>query len=75
MKLLVVGYTDKVGTFPFNTDLSRCGAAAVVTALSTKHGIDKNRLTPVGVAYASPVASNKTEEGRAKNRRVDLVEN
>ena len=75
MKLLVVGYTDKVGTFPFNMDLSRCGAAAVVTALSTKHGIDKNRLTPVGVAYASPVASNKTEEGRAKNRRVELVEN
>lgn len=75
MKLLVVGHTDKVGTFPFNMDLSQRRAAEVVTALSTKHGIDKGRLTPVGVAYASPVASNKTEEGRAKNRRVELVEN
>jgi hypothetical protein len=37
--------------------------------------IGKNRLTPVGVSFASPVASNKTEEGRAKNRRVELVEN
>jgi OOP family OmpA-OmpF porin len=74
MKLLVVGHTDKVGTLPFNMDLSQRRAAAVVTALSSKHGIGKNRLTPVGVAYASPVASNKSDEGRAKNRRVELVE-
>ena len=36
--------------------------------------IAKNRLFPVGVAYASPVATNVTDEGRAKNRRVGLVE-
>lgn len=75
MPLLVVGHTDKVGSFAFNMELSQRRAAAVVAALSTRHGIAKSRLTPLGVAYASPVASNKTDEGRSKNRRVELVEN
>ena len=75
LQLLVVGHTDRVGTLPFNMDLSQRRAAAVVTALSAKYQIAANRLTPVGVAFASPVASNKSEEGRAKNRRVELVEN
>jgi OOP family OmpA-OmpF porin len=75
LKLLVVGHTDNVGTFSFNRDLSQRRAAAVVNALVTRYSIGKNRLTPVGIPFASPVASNKTEEGRAKNRRVELVEN
>lgn len=75
MKLLVVGHTDNIGSFPFNMDLSQRRAAAVVGALATRFGIPKDRLSPVGVSFASPVASNKAEEGRAKNRRVELVEN
>jgi OmpA-OmpF porin, OOP family len=75
LKLLLVGHTDNVGTFAFNLGLSQRRAAAVVDALVAKYGIDKNRLMPVGVSFASPVASNKTQEGRAKNRRVELVEN
>ncbi|MGH7900472.1 MAG: OmpA family protein [Thermodesulfobacteriota bacterium] len=75
LKLLVVGHTDNVGTFSFNKDLSERRAISVVNELVNKYGISKNRLTPVGVSFASPVASNKTEEGRAKNRRVELVEN
>ena len=75
MKLLVVGHTDNVGTFDFNMGLSQRRAAAVVAALTTKYGVGKARLTPVGVSFAAPVASNKTEDGRAKNRRVELVEN
>lgn len=75
LKLLVVGHTDNVGTFSFNMDLSQRRAAAVVNALITRYGIDKNRLMPVGVSFASPIASNKTEQGKAKNRRVELVEN
>ncbi len=74
LKVLVVGHTDNVGTFAFNTDLSQRRAAAVVTALATRHGIGKERLSPVGVSFASPVASNTTDDGRAKNRRVELVE-
>jgi OOP family OmpA-OmpF porin len=75
LKLLVVGHTDNVGGFPFNMDLSQRRANAVVSALTTRFGIGKDRLAPHGVSFASPVASNKTEEGRAKNRRVELVEN
>lgn len=75
LKLLVVGHTDNVGSFSFNQDLSQRRAIAVVVALVSRYGIDNNRLTPVGVSFASPIASNKTEEGRAKNRRVELVEN
>ena len=75
LKLLVVGHTDKVGTFDFNMALSQKRAQAVVKALVDKYGINKDRLMPVGVSYASPVASNETEAGRAKNRRVGLVKN
>jgi OmpA-OmpF porin, OOP family len=75
MRLLVVGHTDNVGTFEFNMDLSQRRAASVVQVLTSKLGVDPKRLTPVGVSFASPVASSKTEEGRAKNRRVQLVEN
>lgn len=75
MRLLVVGHTDNVGTFEFNMDLSQRRAASVVQELVSKHGVDAKRLTPVGVSFASPVASNNTEDGRGKNRRVQLVEN
>jgi OmpA-OmpF porin, OOP family len=75
MKLLVVGHTDNVGTFPFNMELSQRRATAVAAALAARHNIAKDRLSPVGVSFASPIASNKTDDGRAKNRRVELVEN
>lgn len=75
LKLLVVGHTDNVGSFSSNMDLSQRRAAAVVVALTTRFGISKDRLTPVGVAFASPVAPNTDESGRAKNRRVELVKN
>jgi len=75
LNLLVVGHTDNAGPFANNMDLSQRRAAAVVAALTSAHGVKKSRLTPVGVSYAAPVASNKTEQGRAKNRRVELVEN
>jgi outer membrane protein OmpA-like peptidoglycan-associated protein len=74
LKLHVVGHTDNVGDLKFNMDLSRRRADAVVKELTTKHGIAAARLRADGVGPLSPVASNKTEEGRAKNRRVELVE-
>jgi len=75
LRLIVAGHTDNVGSFPFNTDLSQRRAAAVVAALASRHGAARDRLTPFGASFASPVASNRSEEGRAKNRRVELVEN
>ena len=45
----------------------------MVNVLMSKHGIAAARLTPFGAGPTSPVASNKTDEGKAKNRRVELV--
>ncbi len=58
----------------YNLGLSRRRAEAVVEALTSDHGIAPGRLTPSGAGLTAPVASNRTEEGRAKNRRVELVE-
>ncbi|MDI6792888.1 MAG: DUF4892 domain-containing protein, partial [bacterium] len=74
LSLYVVGHTDNVGTLNSNMELSKLRAEAVVKTLIPKYGIDAKRLHPVGVGPLAPVASNKTEEGRAKNRRVELVE-
>jgi OOP family OmpA-OmpF porin len=73
LKLYVVGHTDNVGAFDYNIKLSQSRAAAVVDALTKKNGIAASRLTPFGAGPTSPVASNQTEDGRAKNRRVELV--
>ncbi len=73
LKLHVVGHTDSVGELAYNLDLSRRRAQAVVQVLATKHGIAPGRLRGDGVGPLAPVASNDTEEGRAKNRRVELV--
>jgi hypothetical protein len=73
MKLYVVGHTDNVGVYDYNMGLSQRRAAAVVAELTTKHGIPAARLKPAGSGPLSPVAPNDTEDGRAKNRRVELV--
>jgi flagellar motor protein MotB len=73
LKLYVVGHTDNVGTLASNMDLSRRRAAAVTHALTTKHGVAAARLSPQGAGPIAPVASNDSEDGRAKNRRVELV--
>lgn len=73
LNLFVVGHTDNVGDFKYNMKLSEERADAVVKVLISKHGVDKKRLTPAGVGPLAPVTSNDTEEGRAENRRVELI--
>jgi outer membrane protein OmpA-like peptidoglycan-associated protein len=73
VKLHVVGHTDNVGGLDANLGLSKRRADAVVSALTGSYGIPASRLTANGVAYLAPVAVNTTEDGRAKNRRVELV--
>jgi len=73
LKLYVVGHTDNVGTIETNMKLSKERADAVVNSLITSYGIPAERLKSFGVASLAPVVSNDTEEGRAKNRRVELV--
>jgi outer membrane protein OmpA-like peptidoglycan-associated protein len=74
VKVLVVGHTDNQGTVPYNVDLSRRRAVATVTALTTEFAVDAKRLEAHGVGMLAPTASNRTEAGRAKNRRVEIVE-
>jgi OOP family OmpA-OmpF porin len=71
-KMRVEGHTDDVGGKAANQKLSEQRATAVVAWL-TAHGIAADRLTAQGFGDGKPVADNKTEEGRAKNRRVELV--
>ena len=73
LKVHVVGHTDNVASLDLNLKLSQARAEAVVKALVSKHGIAAGRLNGHGVGPLAPVASNSTEEGRAKNRRVELV--
>lgn len=74
LRLHVVGHTDNVGTFESNMTLSKARAATVVEALVKQHGIAANRLMPHGASSIAPVSTNNSESGRAKNRRVELVE-
>jgi OOP family OmpA-OmpF porin len=73
LMLEIVGHTDNVGAAAANLKLSRDRAAAVKTYLVQTFGIEEARLTPAGFGDTKPVASNQTDEGRAKNRRVELI--
>jgi OOP family OmpA-OmpF porin len=73
LKLQVVGHTDNEGTPDYNLDLSRRRSASVVRALTSSYSVPASRLSSFGCGPYSPVGSNETEDGRAKNRRVELV--
>jgi OmpA-OmpF porin, OOP family len=72
-RYFVVGHTDNKGEVDYNVKLASARADAVVAAL-VKAGISSNMLLAKGVGPFAPIASNATEEGQAKNRRVELVE-
>lgn len=71
---LIVGHTDNTGDFKANVTLSNDRANAVIEKLVSEHGITQTQLIPYGVGSASPQVSNATDEGKARNRRVELVE-
>ncbi len=73
LNLIVVGHTDNVGRLHYNLQLSERRAAAMVKQLIKRYKVPKQRLRSAGVGFLAPVASNNSEEGRAKNRRVELV--
>lgn len=72
LNISVVGHTDNTGDYNYNVQLSERRAKAFANAL-IKDGVSANRLTAVGVGPQSLVATNDTAEGRAQNRRVELV--
>lgn len=73
VKVFVVGHTDNTGSYAKNLTLSRDRANAVVNELVAKYGVNKNQLIAEGVSSLSPAAPNTSEEGKAKNRRVEIV--
>lgn len=70
--IAITGHTDNVGSDVANQRLSERRALAVKTYLA-KHGIDQARIKTAGRGKASPIADNKTAQGRARNRRVEVV--
>ncbi len=73
LNVFIVGHTDSQGTHDYNVTLSRRRAEAVAAALIQNYNISKARLSTAGVGFLAPVRSNATEDGRALNRRVELV--
>jgi outer membrane protein OmpA-like peptidoglycan-associated protein len=73
LKIYLVGHTDNVGSLDYNLKLSKARADAVMKELVTRYKISADRLKAYGVGSLAPVASNETEDGKAKNRRVELV--
>ena len=69
--IIAVGHTDAIGTDAYNQKLSVARSEAVKAYLVSK-GVEKNRIYTEGKGETSPVADNKTNEGRAKNRRVEV---
>ncbi len=74
LKLYVVGHTDMTGGFEYNVELSIKRANAVVKVLVNDYGIAAERLAGKGAGPLCPIGSNKNEDGRKLNRRVELVE-
>jgi len=73
LKLTITGHTDNQGAADYNQKLSQRRADAIVAALSGSYSVASGRLNAQGMGASSPVASNDSEEGRAKNRRVELI--
>jgi OOP family OmpA-OmpF porin len=71
--IALVGHTDASGSLSANIALSERRAEAVAQVLIDRHGVDRDRVTARGVGYLAPRATNQTEEGRQKNRRVEVV--
>jgi OOP family OmpA-OmpF porin len=69
--IALIGHTDSIGGPAYNQKLSEQRAASVKAYLVSK-GIDANKITTSGKGESQPVASNKTADGRQKNRRVDV---
>jgi len=73
LKLMITGHTDNQGAADYNQKLSQRRADAIVAALTGNYAVTASRLHAQGLGASSPVASNDNDDGRAKNRRVELI--
>jgi len=74
MRVFIIGHSDNRGQLDYNLGLSSRRAVAVARALAAQFGLDPARLAPRGLGPLAPIATNRSDEGRAKNRRVEMVE-
>ncbi len=72
-RIVLVGHTDSVGALDANTALSRRRALSVAQRLATEYAANTAQIEAAGAGYLAPIASNLTEDGRAVNRRVEVV--
>ncbi len=72
-RIVLVGHTDAVGSIEANTGLSQRRAEAVINRLKADYGVDPEQLQAAGAGYLAPRASNLTDEGRGRNRRVEVI--
>jgi OmpA-OmpF porin, OOP family len=73
LNVVIVGHTDSQGAYDYNMDLSRRRAEAIAAELAQTYRIVRTRLRTAGVGFLAPDGSNASEDGRALNRRVELV--
>lgn len=73
LNVIIVGHTDNQGAYDYNMDLSRRRAEAVAAELVKSYQIARTRLRAAGIGFLAPVASNASDDGRALNRRTELV--
>ncbi len=73
-KFIIVGHTDNTGGFEANLKLSKDRADAVKNELVSKYSVKSEQLKTFGDGQTAPVATNSTDKGKAKNRRVEIVE-
>ena len=71
--VMLVGYTDSIGSEEYNLGLSQRRASSAANYLTSNHNIDRDRIVVNYYGEANPIAGNDTEEGRAKNRRVEVA--
>jgi outer membrane protein OmpA-like peptidoglycan-associated protein len=71
--VLIVGHSDNQGAYDYNVDLSKRRAQTVASTLAKSYKVDPKRMHSTGIGMSAPAATNDTEEGRAKNRRVEVV--
>lgn len=72
-RIVLVGHTDDEGSMDGNLSLSRARATSVMQRLSQEYGVAQRRMQAQGVGFLAPIASNETEEGRNRNRRVEVI--
>ena len=72
LEITIIGHTDSIGSVPYNMQLS-LDRAESVKGFMVERGIDEGRMTTDGKGPLLPIDSNRTEEGRARNRRVQVV--